>query len=220
MYIGIVYSYLPFMILRCSQRSAKQDRACWRPPPISAPRRGRPLAGDVPLSCRASAQAHCSASSRSSASYRDPDCSRAPTLDDRANAVAEFFTNKTGRSPLGRHRAAGPPRRAALLYERGGAPPAGGALMASRKINRLSRSTSAASRWAGVPLPAIVILVIFPQRLAAGDGVGAAGRCAGNSSSSTTARCWMLAWMSLRVGAVSATDRDRPRTLGAVARPR
>ena len=41
MYLGIVYSYLPFMILPLYATLAKMDPRCWKRPAISARRRGR-----------------------------------------------------------------------------------------------------------------------------------------------------------------------------------
>ncbi|MGY4464802.1 ABC-type spermidine/putrescine transport system permease subunit I [Bradyrhizobium sp. LB9.1b] len=70
MYIGIVYSYLPFMILPLYATLAKMEPVRWRrPPPISARRPGR-CSGSSPSHCRslASVPACCCASSPSSAS--------------------------------------------------------------------------------------------------------------------------------------------------------
>jgi len=42
-YLGIIYSYLPFMVLPCSRRSRNWTTRCWKPRPIWAVRPGGPF---------------------------------------------------------------------------------------------------------------------------------------------------------------------------------
>ena len=49
-FIGIVYSYLPFMVLPLYATLEKMDPTCWKPPPISAPARKAFWLVTLPLS--------------------------------------------------------------------------------------------------------------------------------------------------------------------------
>ena len=63
---------------RSTPRSKKWTRACWKPPPISAARAGKLLAGDVAaVAAGRRGRARCFVSSRSSANSLSPTCSAA-----------------------------------------------------------------------------------------------------------------------------------------------
>ena len=79
-YIGIVYSYLPFMVLPLYATLEKMDETLLEAAAdLGCPPLEGVLAGDASrCRCPASSPARCSASSRSSASSSSPICSAAP----------------------------------------------------------------------------------------------------------------------------------------------
>jgi len=78
-YIGIVYSYLPFMVLPLyAALEKKWTRACWRRPPILAARGGRRFGlWSCRCRCQVRQRARCSASFRLSVNSSFPTCSAA-----------------------------------------------------------------------------------------------------------------------------------------------
>ena len=96
-YIGIVYSYLPFMVLPIYATLEKhgRDAARGRRRPRLPALEGV-LAGDAAARrSRASSRARCCASSRSSASSSSPTCSAAPRRQMIGQTLwTEFFANR------------------------------------------------------------------------------------------------------------------------------
>ena len=87
-YIGIVYSYLPFMVLPLYATLEKLDESLLEAAAdLGCPRWRAFWLVTLPLSAPGVWRAHCCASSRRSASSSFPTCSAARDADDRADAV-------------------------------------------------------------------------------------------------------------------------------------
>ena len=95
-YIGIVYSYLPFMVLPLYASLEKMDETLLEAAAdLGCPRVEGVLAGHrAAVAAGRHRPARCSASSRSSASSSSPTCSAARRADDRADAVDRILPNK------------------------------------------------------------------------------------------------------------------------------
>ena len=106
-----------------------------------------------------------------------------------------------------------------LLYDRLQRRQLEEAVMARARSTGLSpfNVTSLALGLAFLYLPIVDSRDLFVQRLAAGDGVGRLVAALVRRIFQRCARCWMRPWMSLRVGAVSATVATMLGTLAAVA---
>ena len=205
-YIGIVYSYLPFMVLPLYASSRRWTSA--------ARGRGRPrlpalegvLAGHAAAVAAGRVAGALLCFIPIVGEFVIPDLlGGSRHADDRPDAVdASSSRTATGRSPR--------PSRSCcwslllvpiVIYQHLQARELGGALM-RRGLSTFNVIVGRAR--ARLPLPADRDPGdLFVQRLAAGRRSGAAGRRAGTSRCSTTGAMLDAAWVSLRIALLSAT---------------
>ena len=221
MYLGIVYSYLPFMILPLYATLAKMDpalleaaadlgasprQAFWLVTfPLSLPGVGAgallcfiPIVGEFVIPGSAG---------------------RLGFADDRPDAVAGILHQQGLAGGLRRrHGAAGAAGGAAGAVRPAAAPPAGGEAMMARALSRISRFnvTSLALGLAFLYLP-IVILVIYSFNASRLVTVWGGWSLRWYAEFFNDRAMLDAAWMSLRVAAVSATLATLLGTLAAVA---
>jgi hypothetical protein len=119
-YIGIVYCYLPFMVLPLYTTWSSTTSACWKRPTTSAPGHGR-RSYRSPCRCPrpASSPAACG-DDPGGGRVRDPRAAgRAGHADDRPGAVERVLQQPRLAHRLGRgHRDAGPAAGADLVFNR------------------------------------------------------------------------------------------------------